>query len=144
MTPTEIISDIRSQFPHIANKVVLSPEDVAPIVGIPVNVQNKLRHQGRLHIPCLPREKGGKVLISIYDLAGYLSNPDGYTKSNPLPIEDSQPKRPGRPRGTTKSQMAMRNSFWETVDMIVVANEERDILMADLVDIKPSKKIRDL
>lgn len=131
MTPQEIITDIRNQFPNISNKVVLSPEEVAPIVGIPVNVQNKLRHQGRLHIPCLPREKGGKVLISIYDLAGYLSNPDQYIKSNPLPNEDNLVKKRGRPSGTTKSQMALRTSFWQQVDLILFSFEEREILMAD-------------
>ncbi len=128
MTPKEIITDLRESFPHIQGKILLTPEDLSPIIHKSPAHQSKLRSEGRFHIPIQPRAKNEAVEVSIYDLADFLSQPNTYQKEHPLPVNDS-PKR-GRPTGTTKSQMTLRTNYWQQVDLILFSLEEREILMA--------------
>ncbi len=64
-----IFNDIKERFP---NKIILSPEDIAPLICINKQVQADMRHRGTFPIPI--KKIGKKVGISIYDLAEYLSN----------------------------------------------------------------------
>ena len=63
-----ILEDLKAQF---GAKVLLTPEDIADIIGVSVGQQANLRSEGRFPIPY--KKDGGRVKISIYDLAKYLS-----------------------------------------------------------------------
>ena len=63
-----ILEDLKARF---GAKVLLSPEDIADIIGVSVGQQANQRSEGRFPIPY--RKDGGRVKVSIYDLAKYLS-----------------------------------------------------------------------
>lgn len=63
-----ILEDLKAQF---GAKVLLTPEDIADIIGVSVGQQANLRSEGRFPIPY--KKDGGRVKISIYDLAKYLA-----------------------------------------------------------------------
>lgn len=52
--------------------MLLSPEEVAPIIAVNPAVQANLRSQGRFPIPI--RKVGKKIGISIYHLAEFIAN----------------------------------------------------------------------
>lgn len=63
-----ILADLRNQF---GPKVLLDPEDLAPVIGISVGQQANLRSEGRFPIPY--EKLGNRIKVSIYDLAQYLA-----------------------------------------------------------------------
>jgi hypothetical protein len=64
-----ILDDLKAQF---GQKVLLTPEDIAEIINMSVGEQANKRSQGRFPIPY--NKDSGRIRISIYDLAEYLSN----------------------------------------------------------------------
>jgi hypothetical protein len=65
-----ILADLKRIF---GNKILLTPEDIAEIIGISVGQQANLRSEDRFPIP-YEKEDTGRVKISIYHLANYLAN----------------------------------------------------------------------
>ena len=65
----DILADLKAQF---GVRVLLSPEDIAEIINISVGQQANMRSDGKFPIPY--EKVGGRIRISIYDLAEYLAN----------------------------------------------------------------------
>lgn len=63
-----ILADLRAIF---GAKVLLDPDDLVEVLGISVGQQANLRSQGRF--PVATQKIGGRIKVSIYDLAKYLS-----------------------------------------------------------------------
>jgi hypothetical protein len=65
----EILVDLKKSF---GPKVILTPEDIAPLIASSPAVQANMRASGRFPIPV--RKIGKKIGITIYHLAEYLAN----------------------------------------------------------------------
>ena len=63
-----ILADLRNQF---GPKVLLDPDDLAPVINISVGQQANLRSEGRFPIPY--EKIGNRIKVSIYDLAKHLA-----------------------------------------------------------------------
>jgi len=63
-----ILTDLKGKF---GDRVLLSPSDIADIIGVSVGEQANQRSKGSFPIPW--NKDMGRVKISIYDLANYLS-----------------------------------------------------------------------
>lgn len=74
-----VLADLKSRF---GEKVLLSPEDIAPIISSSPAVQANLRSQGRFPIPV--KKIGRKIGITIYHLAEYLANGDVKVEVKPI------------------------------------------------------------
>lgn len=90
-----ILKDLKERF---GKKVILSPEDVAPIIATSPAVQANLRSQGRFPIPIT--KIGRKIGISIYHLAEFLATgnveveaPEIKTRSLKVQPEAAMPRR---------------------------------------------------
>jgi len=66
-----ILEDLKGRF---GEKVILTPEDIAPIIATSPAVQANLRSQGRFPIPV--KKMGKKVGVTIYHLAEFLATGD--------------------------------------------------------------------
>ncbi len=64
----EILDDLKSRY---GDRVLLSPSDLAVLLGISEGQQANLRSAGKFPMPT--RKVGAAVRVSIYDLAKYLS-----------------------------------------------------------------------
>lgn len=65
-----VLGDLKGRF---GPKVLLSPEDIADIIGVTVGQQANLRSDQRFKIPH-GKDDFGRIKISIYDLANYIAN----------------------------------------------------------------------
>lgn len=74
-----VLADLKSRF---GEKILLSPEDIAPIISSSPAVQANLRSQGRFPIPV--KKIGRKIGITIYHLAEYLVNGDVQVEVKPI------------------------------------------------------------
>lgn len=63
-----ILGDLRQRY---GDKILLTPEDLEGVLGISRGQQANLRSQGRFPLPT--RKVGGRICVSIYDLAKYLA-----------------------------------------------------------------------
>ena len=68
MTKDEILRDLRQAY---GPKVLLSPEDLALAIGRSPKAQANMRSRGAFPMPI--KRLGGKVGVSVYDLADYLA-----------------------------------------------------------------------
>lgn len=101
------LADLKQKF---GPKMVLTPEDIAPIIGASRQAQANLR--SREAFPIKTKKLGGRVTISIYALARYISeeesrdikgespSPGAHNARQESPDSgDSKPRRGrGRPR----------------------------------------------
>jgi hypothetical protein len=95
MDKTAILADLRNQF---GKKTLLTPEDLADVIDQSPGAQAVARHRGQFDIPLTPR--GRRVLVSIYDLADWLSR-DGSAPAAPVAppqIESVPVTKGGKPR----------------------------------------------
>ena len=69
MTKDEILRDLRQVY---GPKVLLSPEDLALAIGRSPKAQANMRSRGAFPMPV--KRLGGKVGVSVYDLADYLAS----------------------------------------------------------------------
>lgn len=76
-----VLADLKSRF---GDKVLLSPEDIAPLIASSPAVQANMRSQGRFPIPV--KKVGRKIGVSIYHLAEYLAK--GEVKTEVQLIEE--------------------------------------------------------
>lgn len=72
MTYADALADLKADF---GKKKVLTPEDIAPYIGKSPAAQAALRSRKAFPIPS--KELGGRIVISIYDLARFISDDDG-------------------------------------------------------------------
>lgn len=100
-----VLNDLTARF---GADVMLTPEQIAPIIASSPAVQANLRSQGRFPIPV--RRIGNKVVVSIYHLAEFIANGD-------VVIEKPQPE-PAKPaaRATpkAKSNTVVIDKSWMT------------------------------
>ena len=68
MTKDEILRDLRQAY---GPKVILSPQDLALAIGRSPKAQANMRSRGAFPMPI--KRVGGKVGVSVYDLADYLA-----------------------------------------------------------------------
>ena len=83
MTKDEILADLRAVY---GRQVLLSPADIAVAIGRSPKAQANMRSRGVFPIPI--KRAGGKVGISIYDLADYLAG----SAPSPAPAVSGLPR----------------------------------------------------
>ena len=105
MTRDEILADLKEQY---GRQLVLSPSDIALAIGRSPKAQANMRSRGVFPIPV--KRAGGKVGVSIYDLADYLAGDQPAPRPSalsPIPaavsaqvpaISERQPGKPGAPK----------------------------------------------
>lgn len=105
MTRDEILADLKEQY---GRQLVLSPPDIALAIGRSPKAQANMRSRGVFPIPV--KRAGGKVGVSIYDLADYLAGeqptPGPSAPAQILPavrakvaaMNEPQPGKPGAPK----------------------------------------------
>lgn len=84
MTKDEILRDLRQAY---GPKVILSPQDLALAIGRSPKAQANMRSRGAFPMPV--KRVGGKVGVSVYDLADYLAGEPASgapSISTPIPI----------------------------------------------------------
>lgn len=109
-----VLADLKEQF---RGRLLLSPEDIAPLISVSAKAQANQRSRGTFPIPLVPQPPlSRKVRISIYALATYLAGEDcdagrsggkGKSRSDPARAEESESasqgkKRRGRKRKTVE------------------------------------------
>lgn len=85
---------------HFGGRLVVGLMEVAPLIGWhPQTIRNQLS-RGRCDIPI--RKVGGKLMISIVDLAGWLDSTQSPqttpTAAPTLPPTPAAKRKPGRPK----------------------------------------------
>lgn len=118
-----ILADLKAQF---GVKVLLSPEDIAEIINISVGQQANMRSEGKFPIPY--EKVGGRVRITIYDLAEYLANcctkkVKQEMKQLPVALSRSEKK-------ATKGHLA--NGWWKLRCRQIIAVIRKSIFSNDL------------
>ena len=104
MTRDEILADLKEQY---GRQLVLSPSDIALAIWRSPKAQANTRSRGVFPIPV--KRAGGKVVVSIYDLADYLAgdqpaprasapSPIPAAVSAQVPASERQPGKPGAPK----------------------------------------------
>ena len=78
-----VLHDLQKEF---GRKIILSPKDLAPILGVSESSQANMRSSGAFPLPIL--KQGSKVGVSIYSLAKWLI--EGDVSGLPL-IEETDP-----------------------------------------------------
>lgn len=108
-----ILADLRGRF---GSKVLLTPEDLAEVLGVSVGQQANLRSQGRFPIPT--KRMGNRVMVSIYDLAQYLARQcEGQVSPKVSPQLNRVDKK------ATKGRL--QKDWWFTYQPMVIAIIER-------------------
>ncbi len=82
MTKDEILRDLRQAY---GPKVILSPQDLALAIGRSPKAQANMRSRGAFPMPI--KRVGGKVGVSVYDLADYLAG----DAASPSPHQAARP-----------------------------------------------------
>lgn len=101
-----ILDDLRSR---VGEKIYLSPEDLEPLLDISKGQQANLRSQNRFPIPT--RKLGGKVVVTIYDLAKHLSADCKESVSHTIATERVQTKEKTA-RSTKKTRKGLLEKGW--------------------------------
>jgi len=101
-----ILDDLRSR---VGEKIYLSPEDLEPLLDISKGQQANLRSQNRFPIPT--RKIGGKVVVTIYDLAKHLSADCKEAVSHTMATEQAQTKEKIA-RSTKKIRKGLLEKGW--------------------------------
>jgi hypothetical protein len=134
-----ILADLRRIF---GDKVLLSPEDIAEIIGISVGQQANLRSDERFPIP-YDKEDTGRIKISIYALAEYLANHGKKQVKQALKHEISlAPDKPTRVQKKARKGH-LENDWWAFRQKAIVAIIDRSILEFELL-VQPEKTKRNL
>lgn len=90
-----VLADLQQTF---GPKKVLTPKDIAPIIGADENAMAQMRK--RRKFPLAPVTDGRRIGYSIYDLAEWLARGRvlGITDAPDKPMQLAPPKSIGRPR----------------------------------------------
>jgi hypothetical protein len=129
-----ILADLRRIF---GNKVLLSPEDIAEIIGISVGQQANMRSDDRFPIP-YDKEDTGRIKISIYALAEYLANHGKKQVKQALKQEISlSPDKPTRVQKKARKGH-LETDWWVFRQRAIVAIINRSILELELA-VQPEK-----
>lgn len=133
-----ILNDLTARF---GANVLLTPEQIAPIIASSPAVQANLRSQGRFPIPI--RRVGSKVVVSIYHLAEFIANGDVVVDSfQPEPV-----KRTIKATPKSKSNTVVIDKSWMTAlqdieefHFKLVRAVEYEVLQLELEHKEPVKK----
>lgn len=98
-----VLHDLQKEF---GRKIILSPKDLAPILGVSESSQANMRSSGAFPLPIL--KQGSKVGVSIYSLAKWLI--EGDVSRRPL-IEENRPKVPTQVNAKSLRQRRGRNDW---------------------------------
>lgn len=132
-----ILADLRGIF---GNKVLLTPEDIAEIIGISVGQQANLRSEDRFPIPY--DDKTGRIKISIYALAEYLANHGRKQVKTVLKQETKLgPDKPTRVQKKARKGH-LEGQWWALRQRQVIAVINRSLLELELA-INPFEKKKD-
>ena len=66
---SEVLADLKKTF---GSKILLSPEDLAPLIATSIAVQANMRSQGRFPLPI--RKIGSRIGVSIYHVAEFIAH----------------------------------------------------------------------
>jgi hypothetical protein len=122
-----ILADLRRIF---GNKVLLTPEDIAEIIGISVGQQANLRSEDRFPIPY--DDETGRIKISIYALAEYLANHGSKQVKTALKHEIAQaPDKPTRAQKKARKGL-LEGEWWALRQKRVVSVLEKSMLDFEL------------
>jgi len=130
----DILADLKAQF---GSKIFLSPEDIAEIISISVGQQANMRSDGKFPIPY--EKVGGRIRITIYDLAEYLANccsKKVKQEMQQLPIALSRSDKKA-----TKGHLA--KGWWKLRCKPIVTIIEKSIFSNDL-RIKPENRLEEI
>lgn len=133
-----VLNDLTARF---GADVMLTPEQIAPIIASSPAVQANLRSQGRFPIPV--RKIGNKVVVSIYHLAEFIANGDVVIEK-PQP-EPTKPTAKATPK--TRSNTVVIDKGWMTAlqdiaefQFKLVRAVEYEVLQLELEHKEPVKK----
>lgn len=98
-----VLHDLQKEF---GRKIILSPKDLAPILGVSESSQANMRSSGAFPLPIL--KQGSKVGVSIYSLAKWLI--EGDVSRRPLD-EENRPKVPTQVNSKSLRQRRGRNDW---------------------------------
>lgn len=128
-----ILADLRRIF---GNKVLLTPEDIAEIIGMSVGQQANKRSEGKFPIPY--EDETGRIKISIYSLAEYLANHGRQQVKQALKHEISlSPDKPTRVQKKARKGH-LEKDWWAFRQRAIVAIINRSILEFELA-VQPEK-----
>lgn len=116
-----ILEDLKSR---VGDKIYLSPDDLEPLLDISKGQQANLRSQNKF--PVRTSKIGGKVVVSIYDLAKHLSADCEAEVSATL--AKSAPPAEKLSRTTKKTQKGLlEKGWWQFHSNLLFAYIERTI-----------------
>lgn len=90
----EILAELQAEF---GKKKLLTPQDIAPYIARSPQAQANLRCRGRFP---LAKKVQGRIVISIYDLADFLADPESFnSEAGPAGPPTAPPASP-RPKAS--------------------------------------------
>lgn len=119
-----ILDDLRKRF---GEKILLTPEDLEKVLGIGRGQQANLRSQNRFPIPT--RKVGGKVTVTIYDLAQHLAG-DGKAEVKAQMAAEAPNRKERVARKDKKAKRGLLEKGWWQLraDQVIAILENRSLL----------------
>jgi len=146
MSYEDALADLKAEF---GKKTLLTPEDIAPYIDKSPAAQAALRTRNRF--PFATKTIGGRIVVSIYDLARYIggvprANEATDTTPAPAPIKQAKKATNGtekykpfrRPKSLGKALLALRKQ----VNDAALQLQFRETVLAELEAIELSRESR--
>nr|WP_314541080.1 hypothetical protein [uncultured Massilia sp.] len=135
ITYQTVLNDLIARF---GDKVLLTPEDIAPIIARSPAVQANLRYQERFPIPV--KKDGRRVYVSIYHLAEYIATGNVLLEKKPEPVEPVIKVKPKTNKGVDDKswQFALMNISQFTYELAKAVEYEE--LQIELEHKEPTKR----
>lgn len=140
----EILAELQAEF---GKKKLLTPQDIAPHIARSPQAQANLRCRGRFP---LAKKVQGRIVISIYDLADFLDDPESFdSEAGPASTAPAPPASPRLKASKTDTNKAFRrppslgktlNHFAQTLDDLQTQLEFGHQLFRFLEEIELSRQ----
>lgn len=117
----EVLADLKL---HFGAKKLLSPEDIADVIGRTPSAQAILRSRGDFPIP--HAKLGGKIVISIYDLAKYIANPGS---SSPKSVSSNPLNKSKRAPSLSRAILSFEQAIQRQSDKLLFMTQLKELLL---------------
>lgn len=142
ITYQTVLDDLKARF---GEKVLLTPQDIAPVISRSPEVQANMRYHQQFPIPVKKDPNGRRVFVSIYHLAEYIATGNVLLEKNSEPVEPAVKVKPKTNKGVDDKswQFALMNVSQFTYELAkAVEYEELQLLLPQQEKSRKSKAER--
>jgi len=124
MSYADALADLKADF---GKQKLLTPSDIAPYISKTASAQAALR--SRKKFPIATKDVGGRIFVSIYDLAHYIGDDDEAEEVKPAKLPSkAKPPQPTKSTGIDKSKPTRRPpSLGKTLKLMRAQREAMEL-----------------